>query len=216
MSRSTKEEAQETRNRILDAAEDVFNARGVSHTSLAHVATEAKVTRGAIYWHFKNKGDLFDAMCERVRLPMEAIVHGAAERSAIDPLGQLLAGVVWVMKDVVHNPRTRKVVDIIFNKCEIPDAQDPILVRQRECFLDGMGKFTQILRNAITKGQLSEQVDVRRGAIFLHATLSGMLQDWLFAPDSFDLAEDAEAVLSACLHALRDAPSLRIAPAAPV
>ena len=71
MVRRTKEEAQETRNRILDTAEQVFVKKGVSNTSLAQLAEAAGVTRGAIYWHFRNKADLFDAMMSRVVLPME-------------------------------------------------------------------------------------------------------------------------------------------------
>ncbi len=66
MVRKTKEEAQETRNAILDAAEVVFQEHGVSRTSLAEIAKAAGVTRGAIYWHFENKADLFDAMIQRV------------------------------------------------------------------------------------------------------------------------------------------------------
>ena len=66
MVRKTKEEAQETRNAILDAAERVFQERGVSHTSLAEIATAAGVTRGAIYWHFANKSDVFDALFEQI------------------------------------------------------------------------------------------------------------------------------------------------------
>ena len=58
MVRRTKDEALETRNRILDAAERVFGESGVSRTSLEDVASAAGVTRGAIYWHFKDKSDL--------------------------------------------------------------------------------------------------------------------------------------------------------------
>ena len=49
MVRKTKEEAQETRSAILDAAELVFKENGVSRTSLAEIATAAGVTRGAVY-----------------------------------------------------------------------------------------------------------------------------------------------------------------------
>jgi TetR/AcrR family acrAB operon transcriptional repressor len=55
MVRRTKTEALETRNSLLDAAEHLFQARGVSRTSLNDIANEAGTTRGAIYWHFKDK-----------------------------------------------------------------------------------------------------------------------------------------------------------------
>src|SRR5213082_1462422 len=73
MARRTKEEALETRHRILDAAERIFERRGVSRTSLQDIAEAAGVTRGAIYWHFDGKEALFTAMMERATMPMEAV-----------------------------------------------------------------------------------------------------------------------------------------------
>jgi TetR/AcrR family acrAB operon transcriptional repressor len=72
VARRTKEEALATRNRLLDAAELLFQAQGVSQTTLQQIAQQAGATRGAIYWHFKDKADLFNAMMERVILPLEA------------------------------------------------------------------------------------------------------------------------------------------------
>ena len=65
MVRRTKDAALETRAHILDTAEEVFQKKGVSSTSLDDIARAAGVTRGAIYWHFKNKADLFDALMQR-------------------------------------------------------------------------------------------------------------------------------------------------------
>ena len=57
--RRTKAEAEETRQAILAAAERVFFKKGVANSSLDEVAAAAGVTRGAIYWHFSSKTDLF-------------------------------------------------------------------------------------------------------------------------------------------------------------
>ncbi len=54
MVRKTKEDAELTRKRIVDAARAVFLKRGVSKATLEHIASEASVTRGAVYWHFEN------------------------------------------------------------------------------------------------------------------------------------------------------------------
>ena len=64
MARRTKEEAQETRQAILDAAVRVFAQQGVANASLTDIAQEAGVTRGAIYWHFANKADLINTLWE--------------------------------------------------------------------------------------------------------------------------------------------------------
>ncbi len=79
MVRRTKSEAMETRTQILDAAERVFQRDGVLSASLNDIATEAGVTRGAIYWHFKNKHDLFMAMVERGRLLFDILSEKAED-----------------------------------------------------------------------------------------------------------------------------------------
>ena len=102
MVRKTKEEARETRNRILDAAEQVFYDKGVSRTSLADIAAQAGVTRGAIYWHFANKGDLFTAMFDRVLLPLDEL--SAAMGESTDPLARLAEKLKWCLRAVAVDP----------------------------------------------------------------------------------------------------------------
>mgnify|MGYP000926718169 CR=1 FL=1 len=55
MVKKSKADAELTRQHLLDAAELLFLERGVSRTSLQHIATAAGATRGAIYWHFKDR-----------------------------------------------------------------------------------------------------------------------------------------------------------------
>ena len=78
MVRRTKEEAEETRRQIIEAARRVFLECGVGSTSLEKIAAAAGVTRGAVYWHFKNKTDLFFAMREDAVLPfLDRVVFDA-------------------------------------------------------------------------------------------------------------------------------------------
>ncbi|WP_211472368.1 TetR family transcriptional regulator [Collimonas humicola] len=209
MARSTKEEALETRGRILDAAADVFHRHGVARTTLADVASAADVTRGAIYWHFKNKSDLFDAMCEQFRLPMEALITNSADESAVDPLGQFRSWCLFALEEAVHNPQTRKIFDIILNKCEFVDPEDPIYMRQQECFIEGRMNIQRILRYAVAKGQLPRNLDTELGAVSVQALLSGFLDNWLFKPDSFDLGAHTERLVDLTIYMLKTAPSLQ-------
>jgi TetR/AcrR family acrAB operon transcriptional repressor len=211
MARVTKEEALETRNRILDAAEDIFHANGVSRTSLADVADRASVSRGAIYWHFKNKSDLFDAMCERVRLPMEEMVAAAQDERQADPLGQLRRTCLFVLEQVINNTHSRKVLGIVFHKCEYVEAAGPIVERQQEVFLRGRRHIEQSLRNAVAKGQLPSDLDTALAALMFQSQLDGLINAALFTPDGADLENHAERLIDAALETLRSAPSLRLA-----
>ena len=213
MARCTKEKALETRDRILDAAEDVFHAKGVSNTSLADVADAAEVTRGAIYWHFKNKADLFDAMCQRIRLPMQTLCDAMADEKISDPLGELRATCRFLFRETVENPHYNKVLDILMHKCEFVDPADPIFMRQQEWMQQCTVTNKQLLSNAIAKGQLPATLDVRLAGVMLHSMISGLLTTWLFAPASFDLIRDGARIIDAYLETLLVTPPLQAAAA---
>ena len=209
MARSTKLEALETRNRILDAAERVFHAQGVSHSSLEDVAQAAQVTRGAIYWHFKNKSDLFEAMLERVKLPMEAMVEAGGDQAQPDPLGQLRSALIFVLQEIALNPQSRKVFEIIFLKCELVEATDPLWARRQENARRAQENFHRILRNAVARAQLPEDLDVPLACTAMRAMMGGLISNWVFMPEQFDLAKDARRLVEGCLDMVRYAPALR-------
>src|SRR5215204_1029390 len=112
MARRTKEEAAETRVRIIDTAEKVFHKKGVSRTSLEDIADAAGVTRGAIYWHFKNKAELFEAMTERMSLPMEEMVERIGGGTVENPLDGVRACALGVLQRVATDPQTRRISEI--------------------------------------------------------------------------------------------------------
>ena len=58
MVRKTKEEKENTRQLILQAALDCFYEKGFSKTSFDDIAAKIGMTKGAVYWHFKDKSDL--------------------------------------------------------------------------------------------------------------------------------------------------------------
>jgi len=208
MARRTKEEAQETRNRLLDTAEHVFNERGVSRTSLAEIAETAGLTRGAIYWHFKNKLDLFDAMMERVTLPMEQVTEEFADASLADPVGYIRNQSVAILKNIDKNPQIQRVFEIMSHKCEYVDEMAPLKVRHLEGRSDCVSHIEQGFRNAIKKGQLPKTVKPRLAAIGLHALIDGLIMNWLLDPKYFSLRRDAEKMIDGYLRGLAIAPEV--------
>ncbi|MBR5672611.1 MAG: TetR family transcriptional regulator, partial [Spirochaetales bacterium] len=62
----TQEDAEKTRQSILDAGLALFMEKGYSHTSMEDIAKAANVTRGAIYWHFKSKEDFVIAVADSI------------------------------------------------------------------------------------------------------------------------------------------------------
>ena len=58
MPRRTKEEAEQTRTAVLNSALDLFYEKGYSRTTFDEIAKRINLTKGAVYWHFRNKADL--------------------------------------------------------------------------------------------------------------------------------------------------------------
>jgi TetR/AcrR family transcriptional regulator, acrAB operon repressor len=202
MVKRTKDEAQATRNRILDAAERVFNEHGVSRSSLAAIADAAGVTRGAIYWHFKNKIDLFDAIMQRVVLPIEAMLERSTDKGVADPLAGLRTSTVQVLLRTARNPQLQRVFDIAYHKCEYVGDVAGLRERHRASQQQCIKRIENGLSNAIGKGMLPSSINPREAAIGLLSLVEGLLSNWVLDKRSFALARNAEMFVDTYLRGL--------------
>jgi TetR/AcrR family acrAB operon transcriptional repressor len=209
MARRTKTEAAATRVALLDAAQRVFRERGVAHASLAEVAAAAGVTRGAVYWHFRDKADLFAALCERVQLPMEAMLASAGEIRQQDPLGALRALAVDGLTRLATDARTQAVFDVIFHKCEFA-AEFASLAERRHATDSGcLVSVERLLKQAVAAGQLPRDADTRLAARCVNAFMVGVMHEWVQQPVAYDLGKAAPAMIDALLAGLVARPPLR-------
>ena len=209
MARRTKEQAEETRLKILDAAESAFYARGVARTTLADIAALAGVTRGAIYWHFSNKADLVQAMLDSLHEPLDDLAKASESEDEVDPLGCMRRLLITLFQQVALEPKIRRINEIMFHKCEFTDEMCDLRRQRQMASLDCNGRIELSLRNALYRGQLPKNLNTVRAAICLHAYINGLLGQWLLVPDSFALHSEAEALVDAALSMLRESPSLR-------
>lgn len=209
MIRRTKEDAQATRDAILDAAELMFHRQGVSRTSLSDVAQAAGVTRGAIYWHFKDKADLFHAMMERAILPMEASEATISlNAQGLPPLQRLRQSAILVLHLVAGNARMRRVFEIATLKVEYVDELISLQDRHTECQARCLAKAESELRAARAQSHLASTAPpLRTLALGLQALTHGLMQIWLLAPTSFDLVRVGTQAIDTYLTGMLAAPA---------
>ena len=221
MPRRTKADAQVTRHALLDAAEQLFQANGVSRTSLNDIATAAGTTRGAIYWHFQDKADLFNAMMERVTLPLEESMAGAAcqARRQDNPLASLRASVADAMQKTAHDEQTRRVFEVATHKVEYVDEMRAVRDRHLRVRNAHMAFAAQVLQEAATRQSLTLAVPVAHAAMGLHVMLDGLIQNWLLDTAAFDLETVGRQAVDTYLAGLGftwpDAPAPHRAAASP-
>lgn len=204
MVRRTKEEAEETRQSILSAAENVFFERGVAHTTLDMIAREAGVTRGAIYWHFKNKLHLFSEMHERVNLPMrEMFFRVIQEGNREDSLYELENFCVECLTRVHEDERLRKVYTVILLKCETSNSMEALSERNLQTRKELTTALTTYFSQLKERGQIHSPVSGEALALALHSYMIGIFMDYLSAPERYNMPEDARTLMRVFFDPLR-------------
>ncbi|MDP3204705.1 MAG: TetR family transcriptional regulator [Hydrogenophaga sp.] len=204
MVRRTKADALVTRNSLLDAAEHLFQAHGVSRTSLNDIATAAGTTRGAIYWHFKDKADLFNAMMERVTMPLEgtlACAAGLAE-AADHPLLSLRDSMMNALKQTANDEQTRRVFEVATHKVEyvseMQAVRDRHLLVRNQC----VAMTEKALREVVRREDIKLPMPLSTAALGLHVIMDGLIQNWLLDPLAFDLEKSGRHTMDAYLAGL--------------
>lgn len=186
MVRRTKEEAELTRHRLLDAAEILFQQKGVSQTSLQEIAASAGATRGAIYWHFEDKADLFNSMMDRVTLPLEAASREAVAGDS-DPLLAIERVMVQALSLMETDAQVRRVFEVATLKVEYTPEMDAVYQRHRSARDRCVTDFRVALKKAANRAGVELPIPVKTAAHGLHAMISGLIQDWLLNPQAFSL-----------------------------
>ena len=202
MARKTKAEAAATREALLDAAEEVFLEKGVARTSLEQIARHAGMTRGAVYWHFRNKADLFQAMLNRVRMPFQELVEEIGDPGLADaPLEAIRLACVSGFERL-ERPRYRRVHAILIHHCEVFGDIDP-LAMQNEMAEESCGALRDYLQCAARLGQLREDLSPELAAQLLQSMLGGLFHDWLRNHEQFSLVKQGNLLVKTQLDLFR-------------
>ncbi|MEF2074541.1 TetR family transcriptional regulator [Consotaella aegiceratis] len=183
--RRSKEEAAKTRCAILDAAERVFCEQGVSSATLEKISQAAGVTRGAFYWHFKDKGDLLRALKERCAPLQRQLVFAAAEKGHDDPLRLLEKSAIEILELLEVDERQQRLFVIMWGY--IPNADETNWFEEFNAEL--FGATLRLTSQGQEKGFLSSDFDPNEAAVMLMASMSGLLSEWLRSGRAFSLKD---------------------------
>ncbi|TBU90947.1 TetR family transcriptional regulator [Phytopseudomonas dryadis] len=206
--RRTKEQAEQTRTAILTAAEVLFLEKGVAHTSLEHIAKQAGVTRGAVYWHFQNKAHLFHDMLNQVRLPPEQLARRLLESDASSPLQALRALCIEGMASIALDEQKRRIFTILLRRCEFTEELHEAEERHEAFINQFIDHCETLFAHPAVLPTLHPGMTPRLAARTLHAMFVGMLSDWLRDPGLFDPQQDAPAMIDSMFRGLiRDWPN---------
>lgn len=190
--RRTKEEAAVTRATLLKAALTVFSSKGYDATTLDDIASAAKVTRGAIYWHFKSKADLYNTLIAEVSARSNTVVQNAVAKGGtlLDILRRIFIDQCALIED---NAEARAVMELVLFKTGL----NPELKAGRKKQIDEgnalIAGIADAMRMGIAQGVLRDDIDPTDMARAFIAFENGAIQVWLASPKSFSLKVSAGA-----------------------
>lgn len=206
--RRTKQEAEQTRRRIMDAALRTFDQRGIARTTLEQIAAAAGVTRGAIYWHFSGKQALLREIREEVSLPLvDQSNFTLLNDTGKDPLECVERFLLDILSAVEKDDHTRLALSVMSFKCEY--------VGELESELEAYVRKNDQLRRALAqtyakaRGQraLRDDLSPRIAALATIAFLAGILRLWLLDESRVGVRKSARALVKAHVDGCRSSPA---------
>ena len=196
--RRTKEDAAKTRAAIVDAALCCFDRHGIAGSTLDHIASEAKCTKGAIYHYFEGKAGILHELRDQIAVPMldEADCELLQEREvpALNRIERLLLG---ILDAVETNVRTRQAITVMQLRCEYVDGLSKELkdaARNQERMARA---FEAAYREARKAGQLAEEITPEVAAAETMMFLSGLLRLSLIHDEGGVLRKNGRAAVRA-------------------
>lgn len=178
MPKRTHEEALQTKKQIMDAAVALFSVKGYEKTTLSDVARAAGVTRGAIYWHFENKGELLIELMQHLAKDKDLVesLLQAAKENEFDPLGCIRK---WLYAHGSSSAMQLFVSEMskIVNSILLGiNGEEELYYRMDELVRSRVYYLKEGIKNAIRRRQLPADVDVDFAAEAINLMLLGFTQ----------------------------------------
>ncbi|ELD6609829.1 TPA: DNA-binding transcriptional repressor AcrR, partial [Citrobacter freundii] len=127
-----------------------------------------------------------------------------------DPLSVLREILIYVLETTVTEERRRLLMEIIFHKCEFVGEIASVQLVERSLCLENYDRIEKTLRHCMDVNMLPENLNTRRVAVLMRSYISGIMENWLFAPESFDLKNEARQYVAVLLEMCLLCPSLRL------
>lgn len=194
MVRKTREEAEQTRVAVLNSALDLFYEKGFARTTFDEIAKRIDLTKGAVYWHFRNKADLLVALIKQMIYDTHS-ANGQEfiffdNNKSIQNIAGLKQNFIDEVKLVESNSRYRKFLFFIIFQMEWSEAMISRVRNDILCFQDfPLQQIKQTLTFAQKSGDIAPEVDINLASTIFFCMWRGTLSSYISKEKEFNLLE---------------------------
>ena len=162
-----------TKERILKQSGRLFNTLGYKATSLSDITKASGLTKGAIYQHFRNKGNLESETLTHLSMIMFDHLRAQIKGKATAP--EKLKAIFHYFGSYITHPPLKGGCPLLNVAIESDDS-NPALRKRAVVILDSLrDSIMRILDNGIRYGQLKPGIDKEQVATLIIATLEGAI-----------------------------------------
>ncbi len=186
MPRRTKEEAEQTRTAVLNSALDLFYEKGYSRTTFDEIAKRINLTKGAVYWHFRNKADL---LAELMRIKCnEQQEKTAIKTEEIQTFADFRASMLHDVREMQNNKEFCKFLFFIMYQMEWSEAIFQKISNQIRDIRDfPFDQLKEILTNLQKNGEIAPDTDIMDTANILMCMWRGVVGEYIGRTRPLDL-----------------------------
>lgn len=204
--RRTKEEAEQTKQDLLDAALAEFSEKGYQAARLQDIAKRAGATRGAIYHHFENKADLYKKLIESAAQQGDVAVQTAVAGggSFADICRRILTTTLRMLEE---DPQFRRVMALsLFKTGASPElaAIEAERLQNAEATVQSIAAYMEY---GIDAGEARADFTPDVLARAFLALQNGLAWLWLANGEFFPLKEEADAYADILLRGILATPA---------
>lgn len=203
MARKCKEDAEKTRQAVLESALDVFSEKGYAKATFDEIAARAGFTKGAVYWYFRNKADLIAALIlEYMQRKYSAIFPNFPKGNSLENLLEYF--VLWAdegRKDLRFARFNRFVMCQMEWSEAVIDRVDKAMISARKFHLE---KVNQVLVELKQRGELKEGLEIDMLQHLILSTYYGIMFSSLSKRTDFDMVEMIRTGLGLLFDSIRN------------
>jgi len=200
--RKTKAAAEKTKSNILKSALKVFLMNGYSKTTLSNIAEDAGYTRGAVYWHFKDKSQILENLILKFHGRFFSEQNNILE-SSLDPIQKINEMININFPLLYNNNEFRDFIELTWFKTEID---------QHEGLLQGKIAITKIFNDSITSlfkeasrdGYLKKGIDPEIAALSITSIINGIYRGYFIIPDKLQSEKIGRTILENYLNQIKN------------
>ena len=176
MARRTKEEAEETKKAICLAALDIFCEKGYSRTTFDEIAKRINLTKGAIYWHFRNKADILTEIIRKGFTISQSLL--SVNLSQVNSIYDLKEHILSEVKLIQENKIYKKFLFFVIFQMEWSEAiLNKVGSEIQDIIQSGEEIRKAALRKSQASGEISDSIDIEELSWILGSLHHGMIKN---------------------------------------